>query len=197
MEEAVTPAKRFDPEPSSPSHGSLDSWHGLDAAHPPITTTAGAPAATGGPQAFPYIVQPFDQAHAGGPHGAVQVSVDAETGSFSPAEQGLPPSSCPSKTEDSNELLMELIPSPVKSGSKLFSLMATNPRVSSLTSGLQVASQPSAQEDCRELICWTSTFAGSVPHDEGAGTLLLAMPAVRTVWYSQLALQYIWHQAAG
>ncbi|KAK9836701.1 hypothetical protein WJX74_006444 [Apatococcus lobatus] len=72
VEEAVTPAKRFDPEPSSPSHGSLESWHGLDAAPPPPATAAGVSAAAGNAPAFPYIVQPFDQAHGGGPHGAVQ-----------------------------------------------------------------------------------------------------------------------------
>lgn len=67
VEEAVTPAKRFDPELSSPSHGSLDSWHGLDAAPQPPTA-----AAPGHAHAFPLVVQPFDQARAGAPHGAVQ-----------------------------------------------------------------------------------------------------------------------------
>ncbi len=66
VEEAATPQKRFDPEPSSPSHGSEDSWHDLDPPH--LLPAAPPPHA----HAFPYIVQPFDHAQAGGPQGAVQ-----------------------------------------------------------------------------------------------------------------------------
>ena len=69
VEEAATPLKRFDPEPSSPSHGSEDSWQGLKPPQLPLAAPlANAPA-------FPYIVQPFDHAQAGGPQGAMQVTV--------------------------------------------------------------------------------------------------------------------------
>ena len=73
VEEAATPAKRFDAqEPSSPSRASEDSWQGWDAAHPPPTHPPAAPTAAVGAQPFPYIVQPFDHARAGGSQGAVQ-----------------------------------------------------------------------------------------------------------------------------